>query len=107
MNTTACGTLGDPARHSTSRSRLGALLPILLAAACQTDAGANPGVEVADSAGVPVVLNRPSVDSMAVWRIAATPTLELGLADGPPSGGRNHPRRHRAAPARVAVARPR
>lgn len=46
--------------------------------------GAAEGPVHTDSAGVPVVVNPAEPPGGAVWRLAATPRLEIGRADGAP-----------------------
>jgi len=58
---------------------------LLAAAACATDAGAGAEYTMVDSAGVTVVTNvSGSWTEATAWRVAAEPTVDIGVLEGEP-----------------------
>jgi hypothetical protein len=76
--------LGDHASTSYYRDWLAVLtVSMALLSACQrTDETEPERPEVADSAGIVVIVNPPPADTDPEWSIAVTPTVTIGSANG-------------------------
>src|SRR5690606_17336085 len=71
-------------RRTRASSSVGLAALLAFVAGCGAETAPGASAPLADSAGIPVVLNATQPDGVATWRLSAEPRLEIGVADGPP-----------------------